>query len=104
VAQSSINASDKYEAWKTLPPLLDNYPLANDPILYWWQEQTTQPKLTQMALNILTIPAISDNCERAFSKAGNLLEPYRLKLHPNIITALQYNCSYLRMGFKKSSR
>ena len=104
VAQSSINASDEYEAWKTLPPLPDDHPLANDPILYWWQERTTRPKLAQMALDILTIPATSDDCERAFSEAGDLLEPRRSKLRPDIIAALQCNRSYSRMGFKKSSR
>ena len=64
----------------------------------------TRPKLVQMALDILTIPAISNNCERAFSEAGDLLELCCLKLCPDIITALQCNRSYLRMGFKKSSR
>jgi len=56
-----------------------------------------------MALDILTILAISNNCERAFSKASDLLEPYRLRLRPNIIAALQCNCSYNKMGFKRSS-
>jgi len=41
-----------------------------------------------MALNILTTPAISNNCERAFSEAGDLLEPHYLRLWPNLITAL----------------
>ena len=53
-----------------------------------------------MALDILTILAISDDCERAFGEAGDLLEPCFSKLRPNIITALQCNRSYLRMGFK----
>ena len=53
-----------------------------------------------MALDILTILAISNDCKRAFSEAGDLLKPYFLKLRPNIITALQCNRSYLRMGFK----
>ena len=53
-----------------------------------------------MALNILTILAISDNYKWAFNKAGNLLEPHFLKLRPNIIATLQYNRSYLRIGFK----
>jgi len=56
-----------------------------------------------MALDILTIPATSNNCERAFSEAGNLLEPRRLRLRPNIITALQCSRSYKKMGFKRSS-
>ncbi|OCK87218.1 uncharacterized protein K441DRAFT_671147, partial [Cenococcum geophilum 1.58] len=53
-----------------------------------------------MALNILTILATSNDCKRAFGKAGDLLEPRLLKLHPNIITALQYNRSYLRISSK----
>jgi len=53
-----------------------------------------------MALDILTILATSDDCERAFCEASNLLEPRLSKLRPNIIAALQCNRSYLRMGFK----
>ncbi|OCK94536.1 uncharacterized protein K441DRAFT_659860, partial [Cenococcum geophilum 1.58] len=56
-----------------------------------------------MALNILTILAISDNCEPALSEAGNLLELRRLRLRPDLITALQCNRSYKRIGFKRSS-
>ena len=41
-----------------------------------------------MALDILTIPATSDDCERAFSEAGDLLERRRSELRPNIIAAL----------------
>ena len=44
--------------------------------------------------------ATSDDCERAFGEAGDLLEPRLSRLHPNIIAALQYNCSYLRMSSK----
>ena len=57
-----------------------------------------------MAFNILTILAISYDCERAFSKASNLLKLYRLKLRPDIIAALQCNYSYSRMDFKRSSK
>ncbi|OCK88600.1 uncharacterized protein K441DRAFT_669012 [Cenococcum geophilum 1.58] len=53
-----------------------------------------------MALNILTILAISDDYKRVFGEAGDLLEPRLLKLRPNIIAALRYNRSYLRIGFK----
>jgi hypothetical protein len=53
-----------------------------------------------MALNILTILAISNDCKRAFGEASDLLEPRFSKLRPNIIATLQCNRSYLRMGFK----
>ncbi|OCK88929.1 uncharacterized protein K441DRAFT_737371, partial [Cenococcum geophilum 1.58] len=70
---------------------------------YWWQGRTTRLKLAQMALDILTIRAIGDDRERAFSEVGNLLEPRCLKLRPHIIAALQGNRSYIRMGFKRSN-
>ena len=54
-------------------------------ITYW---RTTQPKLAWMALNILIILATSDDRERAFSEAGDLLEPLLSKLRANIIAAL----------------
>ena len=41
-----------------------------------------------MALDILTIPVTSDDCERAFSEAGDLLEPRRSRLRLDIIAAL----------------
>ncbi|OCK88250.1 uncharacterized protein K441DRAFT_669397 [Cenococcum geophilum 1.58] len=53
-----------------------------------------------MALDILTVLATSDDCERAFGEAGDLLELRLLKLRPNIIVVLQCNRSYLRIGFK----
>ena len=56
-----------------------------------------------MALNILTILATSNDCEQAFSKTSDLLELYHLRLCPDIITTLQYNCSYKKIGFKRSS-
>jgi len=56
-----------------------------------------------MALDILTISAISDNCKRAFSEASDLLEPRCLRLCFDIIAVLQCNYSYNKMGFKRSS-
>ena len=55
-------------------------------ITHW---RTTQPKLAWMTLDILTILAISNDCERAFGEASDLLEPRLSKLRPNIIAALQ---------------
>ncbi|OCL10170.1 hypothetical protein AOQ84DRAFT_353670, partial [Glonium stellatum] len=39
----------------------------------------------------------------AFSEAGDLLRPRRSKLRPDIIAATQCDCSYKRLGFKRSS-
>ena len=64
----------------------------------------TQLKLTQIAFDILTIPATSNDCKWVFNKTGDLLKPYHLKLYSDIIAALQCNYSYLKMGFKRFSK
>lgn len=96
---------DEYTQWsnkfKALPK---EHPLAQDPIKYWWQERATRPKLAQMALDVLSVPATSCDCERAFSELGDLLEPRRSKLKPEMIAALQCCKSYRKMGFKKASQ
>ena len=57
-----------------------------------------------MAFDILTILTISNNCKQAFTKTGDLLKLYHLKFCFNIITAIQCNYSYLKMGFKKFNK
>jgi hypothetical protein len=38
------------------------------------------PNLARFAIDILTIPALSCECERLFSELGDLLEPRRRKI------------------------
>jgi len=95
---------DEYTRWKLLNPLPKEHPLAQDPIKYWWQIQIKFPRLAQFAFNILTIPATSSDCERGFSKAGDLLKPRQSRLQPMIITALQCTRSWKKMGYKKAGR
>ena len=40
---------------------------ADDPIQWWYDHCAVYPKLSQMALNYLTIPATSVDVERLFS-------------------------------------
>jgi len=47
------------------------------------------PNLSQMALNILSIPPLSRDRERSISKLSNALKPHYLQMRPNIIAALQ---------------
>ena len=42
-----------------------------------------------MAFDILSIPASSADCERMFSELGDLLEVRRMKLKPQLISAIQ---------------
>ena len=42
------------------------------------------PNLSQMALNILSIPPSSCDCERSFSKLGNILKPYYSRIYRSL--------------------
>ena len=46
------------------------------------------PNLARMAIDVLSIPASSSDCERCFSELGDLLEPRRRKIGPELLTAL----------------
>ncbi len=58
-----------------------------DPIHYWNERYCTQPDLAQMALDVLAVPAMSDECERLFSSAKLLLSDRRSRLGMDIIEA-----------------
>ena len=56
-------------------------------IQYWINRSESQPNLTRFALNILTVPPISDKCERRFSGYRILLEDRRSRLRMDIVKA-----------------
>jgi hypothetical protein len=45
--------------------------------------------LSRLAIDILTIPASSCECERLFSELSDLLEPKRRKIGAKLLAALQ---------------
>ena len=87
-----------FEQWKARRPVPFDDEAAKDPIGWWRMQRSEYPCLSQLAIDILTIPASSADCERAFSEAGDLLEPRRSRLEPEIIGALQCLRSWSRVG------
>ena len=82
--------SDEYERWKLCEPQLPfDDPFSRDPISYWRSMRERYPRLAQMAFDVLTIPASSADCERMFSELGDLLEPRRMRMKPQLISAIQ---------------
>ena len=58
----------------------------------WWKEESQQeayPDLSRWAIDILSIPAMSDEPERLFSRAGNTLDEGRAQLLPETVQALE---------------
>jgi hypothetical protein len=95
-------SDDEFERWKaTEPPWSEEQYHGNGhPVQYWNQMSSKYPNLSRFALDILTIPASSCDCERLFSELGDLLEPRRRALSDQVLSALQLIRSWARAGFK----
>ena len=66
---------------------------------YWIDLALKYPNLSRLAIDILTIPTSSRECERLFSKLGDFLEPPRRKIGAQLLAALQLIRSWARRGF-----
>ena len=60
-----------------------------DAPIEWWQTTGYQlyPRLAQMAIDILSIPPMSDEPERIFSRLGEMITKRRNRLQQDIIQA-----------------
>jgi hypothetical protein len=56
--------------------------------------------LAAFAIDILTILALSCDCERMFSELGNLLKLKRQAIGSQLLAAIQLMRLYVRAGFK----
>lgn len=92
---SSLTLSERVdlevELYKGLPPI----PMAEDPVMWWWEKRATLPLLTNIATSYLCAQASSTPSERVFSTAGNTISQERSRLLPekaNMLIFLQKNC------------
>jgi hypothetical protein len=62
------------------------------------------PSLSQLAFDVLSIPASSCKCERMFSELSDLLEPCRRAIQPQLLAAIQcvLNFSLIDLQAKRS--
>jgi hypothetical protein len=60
-----------------------------DPINYWIKTRDRYPRLLRMALDFLTIQAMSAKCEKVFSAAGKMMVAERNKLKVEAIAMCQ---------------
>ena len=75
-------------------------PFSTSPINYWLSNYIVErwPRLSRMAIDILTIPAISAEPERIFSLAGILITKRRNRLKDDVIKAHECLSSWDRSG------
>jgi len=83
-------AEDEYDRWRRSEPRAEKgTEHANNPIKYWIGLRDRYPSLSKLALDVLSIPASSCECERMFSELGDLLEPRRRAIQPQLLAAIQ---------------
>ena len=83
-------ANDEYTQWKLCEGWVEKgSEHANNPIKYWLLMQDHYPQLSKLALDVLSIPVSSCECERMFSELGDLLEPRRRGIQPRLLAAIQ---------------
>ena len=85
---------DEDTRWKLEPwvPSVDN------PITYWLSLRRDYPNLSRLALDVLSIPASSCDCERMFSELGDLLGPRRRRISSKLLAAIQPVRGWLKSG------
>ena len=75
----------------------------DDPIQWWKDRRHTYPQLSQLAFDMLAIPAMSTECERTFSKAGYSISPRRSQLGPDILEAAECLKLWITNGLVKDA-
>ena len=91
--ENFLNSSDYYdnvEDHDEVNRYLSERPKQVDKPLEWWKANKQQyPRLSTMAFDYLSIPAMSAECERLFSRAKHCLSNQRHSLHTDSINMLQ---------------
>jgi hypothetical protein len=102
VGSANVSDTDEFERWKTYEPkwTREQYIEEGNPVKYWMKLLPRYPNLAQFAIDIMTIPASSCNCERMFSELGDLLEPKRQAIGSELLAGIQSVRSWSKAGFQ----
>jgi hypothetical protein len=90
------SSADEYTQWLSTPESADSD--VEDPIQYWHAHRHRYPRLSRMALDFLTVQAMSAECERLFSAGGRMVTPQRNSLDAEIISMSLVLRSWYRSG------
>jgi hypothetical protein len=83
--QRPTTQDDELERWLDDQLAVDG----NTAPLAWWRDNgKNYPRLTQMAVDLLSIPAMSDEPERLFSRLGLIITPRRNHIKQEAVQAL----------------
>ncbi|RKK77817.1 hypothetical protein BFJ71_g16647 [Fusarium oxysporum] len=91
-----ISLVDEYNCWQSDVSTADGD--ITDSVQYWISKQSEYPRLSRMALDVMTVRAMSAECERLFSAVGLMVTPLRNRLDASTIGLIQTLRSWLRAG------
>ena len=93
---------DEYAEWVATTDPGDC--LVDDPIQYWLLRRRQYPRLSQMAIDLFLIPAMSSEPEQIFSLAGQMVTAQRGRLKVDLIGAAQCISSWEKSGVIQISK
>ena len=70
----------------------------DNPIQWWLDHKAEFPRLSCLALDIIAIPPMAADCERAFSLAKLAVSSQRQSMQPETLEGLQCMKNWLRCG------
>ncbi|OBS16274.1 hypothetical protein FPOA_13066 [Fusarium poae] len=101
-APSTSAMRDEYAEWVATTDPGDC--LVDDPIQYWLLRRRQYPRLSRMAIDLFSVPAMSSEPERIFSLAGKMVTAQRGRLKADLIGAAQCISSWEKSGVSQISK
>jgi hypothetical protein len=92
--QMDTNVTDELDNYLSLP----RDPAISNPLQWWKEHEQTFPNLSKLAYDLLAVPAMSSECERAFSRAGYSMDPRRTTMGDELIEAGECTKSWCLQG------
>lgn len=84
---ASESARDEIERYANeIVRITENF----DVIMWWKNNGAKYPRLSKIAINLLSIPASSAASERVFSLAGNIITEKRNRLEPKTVASILF--------------
>ena len=91
--------ADEYDRFLASP----TDPSISNPFSFWISQRSIYPQLSKMAIDILSIPAMTAGVERLFSQCKIMLTDRRNRLHIDGLEAVECMKSWekLSIGFQQ---
>lgn len=96
--ESLRSSVDQLAQYYAEPPHDKSLPVNKSPVSYWIEEKTVWPQLAAIALDVFSVPAMSDEPKRIFSQTEHILSPRRGRLTSKSMQRLMCMKSWLNQG------